>query len=79
MNDLQNFYVNEGLELIGAVNDNENFICREVGKQILSGMKITARNSEIRGGSFNLLFYKQPNYLKDTQFRFFLEVVYEDI
>jgi hypothetical protein len=60
------------LELIGALNDHENFACRDLslGTTISSG---------IRGGSFYLLFYKQPNYHKDQNFKFFIEVIYEDI
>ena len=78
MNDLKNQYA-EGLELIGAVNDPDQFSCREVGKTLSTGMKIIARNSELRGGSFFLLFYQQPKYNKDQEFRFFVEFVYDDI
>lgn len=79
MNDLKNFYENEDLEIIGGVNDRDNFSCRDIGRTMNSGIKITTRQSEIKsGGSFYLVFYKRPEYAIKKNFSIFAEVVYED-
>ena len=66
MNDLKNFFLNDGLEIIGAINDQE-------------GINVQVENSAPIGKSFQLLFYRQPKYHKSSKFNYFIEIVYEDL
>ena len=68
LNDLKNFYINDGLELIGVINDPQSF-----------DVEMSQGSNGIIGGSFYLLFYKQPNYHKAGKFNFFVEIIYEDL
>eukprot|EP00347_Sterkiella_histriomuscorum_P021347 403334303 len=67
LNDLKNFFQNDGLELIGAINDYQGF-----------NKEATIVSGPI-GKSFQLLFYKQPKYNKTHKFSFFIDIIYEDL
>jgi hypothetical protein len=63
LNDLQNFYQSEGLELIGAFNSS-------------TASKVIAKGNLTR--DFNLIFYRIPHLQRSPKFPYYLEFLYEE-
>ena len=63
LNDLQNFYQSEGLELIGALNSSNS-------------SKGKAKGNLTR--DFNLVFYRIPHLQRSLKFPYYLEFLYEE-
>ena len=70
LNHLEYLFLNERLEIIGSVNDPWN-----------PGQENATNNSVqgVQSGSFQMLFYKFPDYYKNRKFRFSAEIIYDDL